>query len=173
MYIIEAGRRALQDNSSSISSSKRPGSPSNSPQDWCPVLPAARDVLPAVLVHTQGVSKAVEWLQQQKQPTSSETQLVSLKAKSKGAAATPSTAAPAERNAQQLSVTAMNGFLEAALQVAGAVNESGDSSRAVALAKEAVQAANELFNFPLAAAQLAAAGAQRKEVSIPLQEVTV
>jgi hypothetical protein len=65
MNIIEAARRSLQDSSSS--SSKRPGSPSSSSQDWCPVLPAARDVLPAVLVHTQGVSKAVGWLQLQQQ----------------------------------------------------------------------------------------------------------
>jgi hypothetical protein len=115
-----------------------------------------------VLVHTQGVSKAVEWLHQQKQQASSETQLLSPKGKRKGAAAVTSTAAPLGRSEQQLSVTAVNGFLEAALNVAGAVKDSGDSSRAVALAKEAVQAANELFNFPLAAAQLAAAGAQRK-----------
>jgi hypothetical protein len=104
----------------------------------------------------------MEWLQQPKQQASSENQLVNPKGRRKGAAATASTTAPAERSTQQLSVTAVNGFLEAALQVAGAVNESGDSSRAVALAKEAVQAANELFNFPLAAAQLAAAGAQKK-----------
>jgi hypothetical protein len=114
-----------------------------------------------VLVHTQGVSKAVEWLHQQKHQASSETQLLSLKGKRKGAAATASTAAPAKKEAQQLSVTAVNGFLDTALKAAGAGKESGDSSRAVALAKEAVQAANELFNFPLAAAQLATGGAQR------------
>jgi hypothetical protein len=54
----------------------------------------------------------------------------------------------------------VNNFLAAALAVSKAAKEAGDQSRAVAASKEAVQAANEVLLFPLAAAQLAASGAK-------------
>jgi hypothetical protein len=161
MNIIEAARRSLQDSSSS-SSSKRPDSPSSSSQDWCPVLPAARDVLPAVLVHTQGVSKAVGWLQLQQQgPEDTSLKQQQGRGKKKAASGGASLAPAAERNKlYHLSIQAVNNFLAAALAVSKAAKEAGNQSRAVAASKEALQAANEVLLFPLAAAQLAASGAK-------------
>ena len=157
--MVESARRIMQDAKSS-SSSNRSGSPSSSGQDWCPVLPAARDVLPAVLVHTRGMRKAVEWLQQQQQPPSNSMQPLQTSSKSKkrgAAAAVTSTGATLDSDKRrQLSIEEVNGFLHAALEVA---QGSGNNSVAAAIAKEAVQAANELFNYPLAAAQLPKSGA--------------
>ena len=157
LNVVESGRRIMVDSGSS-SSNKRFSSPRTSAQDWCPVLPAARDVLPAALVHTQGVGKAVEWLQQQVPRGTMGREQQQGKGKNKGVAADRGTS-PDRLKPHPVSVTTVNNFLAAA--AAESVREAEDSndiSTAAAIVKEAVEAANELFNYPLAAAQLVAGG---------------
>ena len=145
----------IRDNTPNKSTGRHPGNATGH-ADWCPVLPAARDVLPAVMVHTEGVGKALQWLKEQYQAATSSTQ--QQPAGGKGRRKGGVSATPAGDRQQQLSVDAVNGFLNAALELSAAAKGAGDMSEAAGIAKEVVHAANEWFNYPVAAAHLVAAG---------------
>ena len=130
-----------------------------SPQEvttWVPVLPAARHVLPAVMVHTQGVTKAAELLLEEHSRAAQ--QLTAAAAgRSKGGTATTAAAAAAAGGATILSLPAINSFLAASLAVASAI----EASAAKAIAAEALETANVLFKYPLLAAAGAVGGTLR------------
>ena len=110
-------------------------------------------------MHTEGVGKALQWLKEQYQPATGSTQQQSAGGKGRKKGTTGGAAAASEvHRPQHLSVNAVNWFLNASLELSVAAKGAGDSSEAAGIAKKVLQAANELFNYPLAAAQLVAAG---------------
>ena len=150
--IIKAAQATVPSHSSKSSSSALA-------QLWptWPVLPAARPVLPAVLAHTQGIAKAAEellLLDQQQQQQQGGTAGVGASA-SKNRRGAPGLGQTQQQQGEQVVVctAVVNGFLKAALDIAQEQKEAGGASEALAAAGEALQAAMQLFGYPLAAAQ--------------------
>ena len=117
---------------------------------WVPVLPAARQVLLAVMVHTQGVTKAAELLLEEHSRAAQQIMTAASAAgRSKGGGATTAAAvaAVAAGSPAILSLPAINSFLAASLAVAGATDATAGKS----VAAEALETANVLFGYPLLA----------------------
>jgi hypothetical protein len=151
-------------------------------QPWVPLLPAARAALPAVLVHTEGVSKTAAMLLHQYEEWQAQQPAVAAAAgrkqlkSTKRAALAPSNTAAAGAAANLpplLSLPVLNSFFAAAADAArAAAAAADDEDAALEAAADAVRVAEVLFARQLLQVKtgLATSGEQHQPLLSPAAE---
>jgi hypothetical protein len=160
LAVVHAAEKVLTTSTGNTGGSGSKKQSSKQQQPWVPFLPAARAALPAVLVHTEGVSKTAamllhqyeEW--QAQQPAAAAAGRKQLK-NTKQAAPAPSNTATAGAAADLpplLSLPVLNSFFTAAADVANAAaaaaaadEEDAAAEAAADAAADAVRVAEVLF----------------------------
>jgi hypothetical protein len=151
LAVVHAAEKVLATSFGS-SSKKQPGKQQQQ-QSWVPLLPAACAALPAVLVHTEGVTKTAALLLQAFEDWQSHQPAVAAAAGRQQQKGTKQ-AAPTQSNATVaaavdmpclLALPVMNSFFTAAADVASAAAAADDEEAAAAAAADAVRVAEVLF----------------------------
>jgi hypothetical protein len=159
LAVVHAAEKVLTTSTGNTGGSGSKKQSSKQQQPWVPFLPAARAALPAVLVHTEGVSKTAamllhqyeEW--QAQQPAAAAAGRKQQK-NTKQAAPAPSNTATAGAAADLpplLSLPVLNSFFTAAADVANAAAAAAaaaaadDEDAAAEAAADAVRVAEVLF----------------------------
>jgi hypothetical protein len=150
---VHAAEKVLTISTGNTGSSGSKRQSSKQQQSWVPLLPAARAALPAVLVHTEGVSKTAamllhqyeEWQAQQPAPAAAAGRKQQKATKQAASSQRNTVAAGAAADLQPLlSLPALNSFFAAAADVANAAADDDEDAAAEAAA-DAVRVAEVLF----------------------------